>query len=367
MKKRLVLSIVLGLVALALVIPGGLYLYSLYRYGEIPKIDHADVSAIISGAPFDVLIAGSDSRAGLTTAQQKEYGNETETVGSRSDVTMILRVDPTAKKIAVLSIPYDTVVPIAGTRTTNEISAALNLGPGTLVQTVEQDFHIPINAFVSVNFNGVLKLTQALGGINVYFPFPSKDKMSGLSQNAGCQLLNGTQALALARSRFFYYYENGKWQYDDTGEFGRIHRQHTVIRAMISKAESSMLGNPLALNRFIGTAVHDVSISRGLSFSQLVRLALDFRSFSSTNLSTMTLPTQIGYEGVYAGLPVPSWNLDAKVISQVLSSGSHPADKQGTGRTSVASTAIPGPQLPSSGAVFAGENGSRPNFDPTSC
>ena len=153
-----------GLVVFVLLIIGGVYTYSRYRFSQIPKIHNADVAAIIKGAPFDVLIAGSDSRAGLTTAQQKAYGNTADAIGSRSDVTMILRVDPSTKKISLLSIPYDTVVPIAGTRTTNEISDALNYGPGTLVQTIEQDLHIPINAYVAVNFNGVLKLVQALGG-----------------------------------------------------------------------------------------------------------------------------------------------------------------------------------------------------------
>ena len=191
--------------------------------------------------------------------------------------------------------------------------------------------------------------------------------MSGLRQNAGCQLLNGTQALALARSRFFYYFKNGKWQYDSSSEFGRIHRQHTVIRAMISKAEKSILSNPLALNAFIGTAVHDVAINSGLSFSQLTHLALDFRSFSSANLNAMTLPTQIGYFGPYAGLPVPDPSLDPRVIAQFLSNGSGSLSKQRGGTTAITSASEPGPPPPSGGAVFLGENSSRPAFDPTSC
>jgi len=366
--RKRILGLIISLVVLMVLASGGLYTYARYRYDQIPKIQHADVTANPSGAPFDVLVAGTDSRAGLSSTQQKAYGNTTNAGGSRSDLTMIVRVYPSTSKLSILSIPYDTFVPIAGTNGSNKISDALNYGASALVKTIGQDLHIPINAYVGVNFNGVVKLVQALGGINVHFPYPSKDKMSGLRENAGCQLLNGTQALALARSRFFHYYKNGKWQYDGSSGFGRIHRQHAVIRAMISKAKSSVLSNPLALNAFIGTATHDVTINSSLSLTQLVRLALDFRSFSSGNLNTMTLPTQIvNNYGSYGDVLFPVPALDNKVISQFLSGGSSSTQAIGSATTSTTVAAIPTPSQPPGGGGSIVQDRVRPSFDPTPC
>ncbi len=375
--RKRVLKLGIVIVVFAVLVSGGAYAYARYRYSQIPKLKHTGVLAAESGKPFDVLVAGTDSRAGLTAAQQKKYGNTIVAGGSRSDATMIVRVSPQSGKVALLSIPYDTFVHIAGTSGSNKISDALNYGPSALIKTIQENFHVPINAFVGVNFNGLEELVQALGGINVFFPYPSKDPKSGLNENSGCQLLNGSQALALARSRYFYYYKNGKWQYDPTSGFGRIHRQHTVIRAMIAKAKSEILGNPLALNSFIGTAVHDVTINNGLSLSSLIHLALTFRSFSSQNLNAMTLPTRIvNNYGAFGDVLFPVQSLDVKVISQFLATGSTPPPKpsivssSSTSTTSTTSTtvlSIPTPPPPPGGGGSIVQNRSRPSFDPTTC
>ncbi len=374
-KRVLRLGVVV--VVFAALVSGGAYAYANYRYSQIPKLKHTGVAVASSGAPFDVLVAGTDSRSGLTAAQQKKYGNTTVAGGSRSDATMIVRVSPSSGKVALLSIPYDTFVHIAGTSGSNKISDALNYGPSALVKTIQDNFHIPINAFVGINFNGLENLVQALGGVNVYFPYPSKDPKSGLNQNSGCQLLNGSQALALARSRYFYYYKNGKWQYDPTSGFGRIHRQHAVIRAMIAKAKSDVLGNPLALNSFIGTAVHDVTINSGLSLASLVHLAFTFRSFSSQNLDAVTLPTQIiNNYGSYGDVLFPVQSLDAKVISQFLAFGSAASSNTSSvsspsnsiaSTTSTSAISIPAPPPPPGGGGSIVQNRSRPSFDPTVC
>ncbi len=375
--RKRILRLGIVVIAFAVLASGGAYAYVKYRYSQIPKLKHTGVVTAPSGAPFDVLVAGTDSRAGLTAAQQKKYGNTIVAGGSRSDATMIVRVSPASGKVALLSIPYDTFVHIAGTSGSNKISDALNYGPSALVKTIQENFHIPINAFVGVNFSGLEKLVQALGGINVYFPYPSKDPKSGLNQKSGCQLLNGSQALALARSRYFYYYTNGKWQYDPTSGFGRIHRQHAVIRAMIAKAKSDVLGNPLALNSFIGTAVHDVTINNGLSLSSLIHLAVTFRSFSSQSLNAVTLPTQIvNNYGSYGDVLFPVQSLDAKAISRFLSVGSTYAPKASlalgssgstTSTTSTTSVNIPVPPPPPGGGGSIVQNRNRPSFDPTAC
>lgn len=350
-------------------IGGGAYAYARYRYDQIPKIHNSQVTVASPGAPMNILVAGTDSRKGLTSQQQKSYGNTTVAGGNRSDATMIVRVVPGSKKISVLSIPYDTFVPIYGTNGPNKISDALNYGPNALVKTVEQSIGIPINAYVGVNFNGVINLVQSLGGIKVNFPYPSKDPKSGLNQPAGCQLLNGTQALALARSRYFYYYKNGAWQYDPTSGFGRIHRQHTVIRAMINKAKASVLSNPLALNAFIGNAVQNVAINSKLSLSELAHLALEFRSFSGSNLTTYTYPTQIvNNYGKYGDVLFPVKSLDSKVVSEFLSgSRTTPSSAGANSSTTTTGVSSSSSNLPPAVKGSIVQNRTLPSFDPTAC
>ena len=84
----------------------------------------------------------------------------------------------------------------------NRINAAFNNGPDLLIQTIEQDLHIPVNHYVSVNFDGFQGMVDALGGITMNFPTEVKDSYSGLDvSQTGCQLVPGPTALELVRAR----------------------------------------------------------------------------------------------------------------------------------------------------------------------
>ena len=91
------------------------------------------------------------------------------------------------------------------------------------------------------------------------------------------------------RSRHYYYYENGYWQYDGTSDFGRIARQDAFIKAMMSAAKSKV--NPLTINTFIGSIHEGLTIDDGFGLNSLIGLALDFRSYNPANLGGLTLPT----------------------------------------------------------------------------
>ncbi len=98
-----------------------------------------------------------------------------------------------------------------GLATDNKINTAFNSGPDPLIQTIENTFGIPINHFVITDFSGVINLVQSVGGITLDFPYPVRDNDDGNNNSgldiphAGCQTLNGTMALALARSRYYEY------------------------------------------------------------------------------------------------------------------------------------------------------------------
>ncbi len=217
----------------------------------------------------------------------------------------IVHIVPATGQLSVLSIPRDTVVTVAGDTSQigeyNRINATYNNGPDQLVQTIEANFGIPIEHVVQLNFLGFRGAVDAIGGVNLDFPFPAKDAYTGLDiTTAGCQHLNGGYALAVARSRHYQYFEDGYWQYDGTSDFGRIQRQNAFLKALINQSEKQY--NPLTLNAFIGSVVQGVTIDSTFTISELVSLARQFRSFDSSSLATATLPTYSADSREFAAL-----------------------------------------------------------------
>jgi LCP family protein required for cell wall assembly len=298
-RRRIVAA--LGLVALIIIgLLGGTYLYANYRFGQIHKVSISSEQALIAGQPFNVLVVGSDSRAGLTGQTAAQAGSAAVTPGQRSDVVMVWHINPATKKITILSIPRDTMVtmppslvPTVGQF--NRINTAYGTGTNQLVQIIQNNFGIPINHVVQVNFSGFIGATNALGGVWLDFPYPSKDAYSGLNiTTPGCQLVTGTQALATARSRHFYYYANGQWNYDGTSDFGRIRRQDAFLKSLVDSAKSKY--NPLTINAFLGSIPQGVQIDSRFSLSELVGLAVDFHSVDPNSIATETMPNyDVGY------------------------------------------------------------------------
>ena len=290
------LSFVVVLAALGV---GGLYFYANYRFNQIKKIHakHLVAAAPQPGKPFNLLLVGSDSRAFVSNATQvKAFGDEANAGGQRSDVTMVARFDPAAKTVTVLSIPRDLWVDIPGNDSgisgMNRINAAYDGGPDLLIQTIEQDLGIPINHYVAVNFPGFSGMVDALGGVTMDFPTPVKDQYTGLNvATTGCQVVNGTTALELVRSRHMYYKNsNGYWEYDGLSDFSRIQRQDAFFRAVLAKVNTSIT-SPLTINSFIGAAVGNLTIDDTLSQGDLLHIADVFRGLPSSHLVTETLPT----------------------------------------------------------------------------
>ena len=298
--RRRVLYALALIVLLAALGAGGVYEYANYRFGQIKKIHakHLVAQPSAPGKPFNMLLVGSDSRAfvGDNSTLSSEIGNEADAGGQRSDVTMVARFDPAAKTITVLSIPRDLWVNIPGNvggiSGMNRINAAYNSGPDLLVQTIEQDLDIPINHYASVSFPGFSGMVNALGGITMDFPTAVKDAYTGLHvTTTGCQVVNGTEALQLVRSRHLYYMNsNGYWEYDGLSDFSRIQRQDEFFRAVLQKVNASIT-NPLTVNAFISESVGNITIDDTMTESDLLHIAEVFRGLPNNHLITETLPT----------------------------------------------------------------------------
>jgi len=371
-------------VALALVGVTTGYVYVQYRFHQVTKVTVKHLKVAPVGAPFNVLLIGSDSRANFTPADVAAYGNETTAGGQRSDVVKILHVVPATGQVSVLSIPRDTMVTVAGdtsqTGTYNRINATYDTGPDQLVQTIEANFGIPIEHVVQLNFIGFRGAVDAIGGVNLDFPYPAKDTYTGLNiTSAGCQHLNGGYSLAVARSRHYEYYADGYWQGDGTSDFGRIQRQNAFLKALINQAEKQY--NPLTLNAFIGSVVQGVTIDSTFTISELVSLAQQFRKFSSSNLATATMPTYAASSSDFASygavLYVQQPQAD-QVISQFLGTPAPtprtpPPGPYGVESTTTTTTTAPpvtsssGGSTPSTSASSVTTTTVDTSFDPTPC
>jgi LCP family protein required for cell wall assembly len=321
--RRLVVVSLILLVALVVVGVGG-YVYVNVRLGQIHRIAVAGLTPVSSGQPQNFLLAGSDSRAGESAPAAQQFGSASQVPGQRSDVIIVVHLDPGAHTAAMLSIPRDFFVPIAGTGSSNRINVAFNNGPSQLVQSVSQDLGIPINHYAQVDFSGLQQLTNTVGGVCLSFPYPVRDgsptgtgNESGLSiPVAGHHVLNGTAALGFVRSRYYQYFSAGSWHAEGTGDIGRIARQHEYMRALASKISHSALHNPLTANAVLNHGVHAVTVDRSLSSSGLLRLALAMRSVHPSAIPSWTLPYRaVNNYGSYGDVLMPDSAQDRLVIA----------------------------------------------------
>jgi LCP family protein required for cell wall assembly len=295
-RRRVLLALSIVLVILVAGVGGG-YGYARMRFGQIASVD---VPSLVAqpppGKPFNLLVVGSDTRQGLNDGS--EFG---QVSGQRADVMILVRIIPGTHSARLLSIPRDLYVPIAGTGHSAKINSAFDKGANQLVDTIQRAFDIPINHYLLVNFDSFRHVVDALGGIDLDFPVPVRDWNNGHNQSGlnvpapGCRHIDGAQALALARSRYFQYQTaDGQWHYDPGFDLGRIRRQQTFLRVLAAKALGTGLANPLRANAFAGSLAHSLTRDKDLSIGQVARLAGEFRSFNPSKLASQTIPTTVG-------------------------------------------------------------------------
>ncbi|HEX4901281.1 MAG TPA: LCP family protein [Acidimicrobiales bacterium] len=285
----------LGLLAAA---SGATYLN--VRFGQLTRFEVA-IDQVEVGEPRNYLLVGSDTRSGLDPDDPDDAGffddegTVTEGTVQRTDTIMVLRVDPQAEDAYLLSLPRDLWVPIADTGENNRINVAFARGRDVLVDTIRQNFDIPIHHYVEVDLKGFRSLVSAIGGVPVYFSEPVRDDYSGLHvDDPGCINLDGQQALAFVRARHLEYQDpdSGRWRTDPSGDLGRMTRQQEFIRKAITKAVSKGLTNPATLNDLVGVGVDHVGLDPSLDAGDIVALGRRFASFDAESLQTFSLPAE---------------------------------------------------------------------------
>lgn len=289
----------------------------------------------------NILMAGSTSRCALAV-QNPAYGLCSQGVnGVNSDVIMILHVNPKNHTLGLLSIPRDLFIPNARSTGANKIDAALYQGLGQLVTAIKEDFGIPIQHAVSLNFDQFANIVDALGGINMSFPDSVYDSYSGLNEQAAtCVHLNGTQALQVVRARHLQYRAPGDgtyaayWPEENQSDLARIQRDHEFLRVLATQVAHQGLGNPITDFNLVNSVKSDVTFDQSWSVSNMASLLLGFHSVNINGVPQLTLPVSVVldpqgggggliYRGAnYGDVEFPSAAGDRSVIDQVLGIGS---------------------------------------------
>ena len=188
--------------------------------------------------PFTILIMGVDSSSNSLSKSNSFNG----------DTLMLITFNPRTMNATILSIPRDTRVPIVCTRykSKNKINSAALYGADCVMDTITNFTGIKIDYWAKVNFQGVISLVNALGGIEVDVPyaFCESDAKRRFGNNTiyiekGLQTLNGDQALAFARNRHPWpAYCAKKYSNYTSNDFVRGQNQQQIVKAIMNKLKN---------------------------------------------------------------------------------------------------------------------------------
>jgi LCP family protein required for cell wall assembly len=209
--------------------------------------------------------------------------------------------------VSILSIPRDLFVPNARATGAYKIDAALEEGPSQLVAAVEEDFGIPIQHYVELNFDSFGNVVNTLGGISMYFPEPVYDAYSGLDvTTTGCRFLNGWQALQVVRARHLQYQPPGDtdpdpsdWPQEAQSDLARIQRDHEFLRVLATAVSKRGLGNPIADEGFVAGVVGQLAVDSGFNLFDMVNPVLTYHGVNIQNAPQLTLPVAVDQFGNY--------------------------------------------------------------------
>ncbi|MEY9895643.1 LCP family protein required for cell wall assembly [Catenulispora sp. MAP5-51] len=286
--------ILAGTLVLVLLVGG--YATWLYFHAS-GEIRHENVISDYPGRPAEGkgsnwLLVGSDSREGLTQDQQDALHTGTGAVTgdtSRTDSMMILHSG--SNGTSLISLPRDSYVTIPAwtdskgkqhKESKNKLNAAYAFGDAPLlIKTIEVTTGVRIDHFAEVGFGGFVKVTDAVGGVGMCLDKPIKDELSGANLKAGCQTLNGAQALAYVRERYA----------DPLGDIGRMQRQRAFLAALAHKVSSAgVILNPFKLVPVLDNSLAAFKVSDGTSLGDLYDMFQSMKGVSGGSGHTIVVP-----------------------------------------------------------------------------
>nr|WP_235065255.1 LCP family protein [Mycolicibacterium iranicum] len=263
---------------------------------RIPALtDYSDRPAQGRGTTW--LLVGSDGREGLTPEQQAELTTGGDLGASRTDTILLVHLPALGSGTAatMVSIPRDSYVSIPEYGN-DKINAAFSAGgPALLARTVELATGMRVDHYAEVGFGGFAGLVDAVGGVTMCPTEPINDPLAGIDLPAGCQELDGRNALGFVRSRA-----------TPRADLDRMVNQRQFMSALVERASSpSVLLNPLRWYPMASAAKDTVTVNEGDHLWDLARLGWALRG----DLTTLTVP--IGDFAENGSGSIVEWDSDA--------------------------------------------------------
>lgn len=269
------------------------------------------------GSALNILVLGSDDRS----EDNAEFGS---TEGMRSDTAMIVHVAADRSRVDVVSIPRDLIVEIPECRLpsgqysyrqplgTNEFNgtrfnAAFSIGSqghdvshgaACTILTIENMTDIYIDDWAVVNMAGFRNVVNAIGGVEMCIEEDINNRWAKLELTAGCQTLDGDQALGFARARKGI---------GDGSDIGRIGRQQELMGAMAEQTLSAgVLANPSRLIPLLDSVAASLHTSVRLgNLNNLAGLGFSLRNLEPDAINFVTPP--LGYSG---NVVLQTWEME---------------------------------------------------------
>jgi LCP family protein required for cell wall assembly len=239
----------------------------------------------------NILIVGSDQ------AMPGEGRDQITAVNT--DTMMIVRADPGTGTIGVLSLPRDLWVDIPGHGQERINTAWETGGPALLIDTIKANFDIPVNHFLQVDGGGFQRLVDQAGGCDIGVDGELADRNTGFAAGGpGCVHLDGSQALALVRSRHLQFNDPARgWIEDPASDLGRIARQQLMGRVLASSLLDQDLGISAA-DQLLDTLIDNAAIDNTWAIRDMAGLLFWAQGLDlDASLTTATPPVRAGTAG----------------------------------------------------------------------
>ncbi|MCW2868050.1 MAG: LytR family transcriptional regulator [Marmoricola sp.] len=297
-RRRVLRRVGIGVAVLVVLVTSGLVVAYNKLQGNIHGVDitkaigtdRPSEPAVPEGKPrpLNVLVLGSDSRAG------SNIGGKTPGL---SDTTMLLHLSADRTRAYGVSIPRDLMVQRPscltknGRRTLPPLLSQFNDayavgGPACTIRTVEKITNVAIDHFVVINFAGFKDMVNAVDGVTVCVPQQVDDNVGHIHLPAGTYKVTGEQALDYVRVR------HGIGA--PTGDIGRMKRQQAFISAMIAKVVSrGTLTNPVRLYRFLDAATSSLTTDEAFAnLKALASLGTSLKDIGLDKIQFVTVPNE---------------------------------------------------------------------------
>jgi LCP family protein required for cell wall assembly len=291
----LVLTLLMAALLAGAGIVGGAVWFDTSLRREAALTNYPDRPA--AGRGTNWLLVGSDSRQGLSAEQQQALATGGDIGNGRTDTILLIHVPAWGSNThaTAVSIPRDSYVPIPGNGK-DKINAAFAIGGAPLLtQTVERATGLRLDHYAEVGFGGFAGLVDALGGVNLCLTESINDPLAGIDLPAGCQELDGRNALGYVRSRA-----------TPRADLDRMANQRQFVAALLHRAASPAVWlNPWRWYSVPRAARDALTVNQGDHVWDLARLGWALHG----SVRAMTVPI-----GEFTDSDVGSvvvWNHDA--------------------------------------------------------